>query len=65
MVTIEMPQLTIVQKYNVKLNPETKELVSKVELLISEALKNSDQATIDAANEVYYYLNEKFAKYME
>jgi ribosomal protein L30/L7E len=59
---IEMPPLTIVQKYDVKLNPETKELISKVETLISEALKTSDQATIDAANEVYYYLNKKFAK---
>jgi hypothetical protein len=65
MVTIEMPQLTIVQKYDVKLNPDTKQLISKVETLINEALKNSDQATIDAANEVYYYLNEKFAKYLE
>lgn len=55
----------IVQKYDVKLNTDTKELISKVETLISEALKTSNQAAIDAANEVYYYLNEKFAKYLE
>ena len=60
-----MPPLTLVQKYDIKLNPAIKELVSKVELLISEALKTSDQAAIDAANEVYCYLNEKFAKYLD
>ena len=65
MVTIEMRPLTLVQKYDVKLNPETKELISKVETLISEALKTSDMGAIDAANEVYCYMNEKFAKYMD
>lgn len=65
MVMIKMPPLTLVQKYDVKLNPDTKQLISKVETLISEALKTSDRGAIDAANEVYYYLNEKFAKYLE
>jgi hypothetical protein len=45
--------------------PELKALLEKIEKLLNESFKTDYANVHDAANEVYYYLNEKFAKYLD
>lgn len=45
--------------------PELKALIAKCEMLISEALKTDNQIAHEAANHLYYYINQKFYKYLE
>lgn len=45
--------------------PELKALLEKIEKLLNESFKTDYANVHDAANEVYCYLNEKFAKYLD